>query len=65
MDSSEKVDFQNPFDAVTRVAILHLPELLPQLLFPISTLRGPSDLQFGDLTLQSEEGAEQGDPLSP
>jgi len=35
----------------------HLPELLP---FATSTLSGPSDLQFGDLKLQSEEGAQQG-----
>jgi len=40
----------------------HLPELLP---FATSTLSGPSDLQFGDLTLQSEEGTQQGDPLGP
>jgi len=40
----------------------HLPELLP---FPTSTLSGPSDLQFGDHTLQSEEGAQQGDPFGP
>jgi len=40
----------------------NLPELLP---FATSTLSGPSDLQFGDLTLQSEEEAQQGEPLGP
>jgi len=62
-----KVDFRNAFNTVCRDVILesvanHLPELLP---FATSTLSGSSDLQFGDLTLQSEEGAQRGDPLGP
>jgi len=62
-----KVDFRNAFNTVRRDVILetvtnHLPELLP---FATSTLSGSSDLQFGDLMLQSEVGAQQGDPLGP
>jgi len=62
-----KVDFWNAFNTVRRDVILetvanHLPELLP---FATSTLSGPSDLQFGDLTLQLEEGAQQRNPLGP
>lgn len=70
MDSSKlfvKIDFRNAFNTVRRDAILdavakHLPELLP---FAASTLSTPSDLQFANFTLQSEEGAQQGDPLGP
>ena len=62
-----KVDFRNAFNTVRRDAILeavakHFPELLP---FATSTLSGPSNLQFGNFILQSEEGAQQGDPLGP
>ena len=38
------------------------PELLP---FATFTLSGPSNLQFADYMLQSEEGSQQGDPLGP
>ena len=62
-----KVDFRNAFNTVRRDSILeavakHLPELLP---FATSTLSGPSNLQFSEYMLQSEEGAQQGDPLGP
>ena len=62
-----KVDFRNAFNTVRRDSILeavakYLPELLP---YATSTLSGPSDLHFGSFTLQSEEGAQQGDPLGP
>ena len=62
-----KVDFRNAFntmriDSILEAVAKHLPELLP---FTTSTLSGPSDLQFANFTLQSEEGTQQGDPLGP
>jgi hypothetical protein len=39
-----------------------LPQLLP---YATSTIGSSSDLQFADFRLQSEEGAQQGDPLGP
>ena len=61
-----KIDFRNAFNTLRRDSILeavakHFPELLP---FATSSM-GQSDLQFGDFTLSSEEGAQQGDPLGP
>jgi hypothetical protein len=40
----------------------YFPELLP---FAESTIGETSSLQFGNFVLQSEEGAQQGDPLGP
>jgi len=62
-----KVDFRNAFNTVRRDAILeavakHFPELLH---FALSTIGGPSELQFAEFILLSEEGAQQGDPLGP
>ena len=62
-----KIDFRNAFNTVRRDAILeavakHFPELLP---FAQSTMGSPTDLQFADFVLLSEEGAQQGDPLGP
>jgi hypothetical protein len=62
-----KIDFRNAFNTLRRDSILeavakHFPELLP---FALSTIDTPSDLLFGDFVLQSEEGAQQGDPLGP
>jgi hypothetical protein len=62
-----KVDFSNAFNTIRRDTILeavaiHFPELLP---FAISTYGDTSDLVFGDFTLSSSEGAQQGDPLGP
>ena len=62
-----KIDFKNAFNTLRRDAILeaiekHFPELLP---FAASTISSPSDLQFGEFVLLSEEGAQQGDPLGP
>jgi len=62
-----KIDFRNAFNTLRRDAIFeavakHFPELLP---FAISTMDNPTFLQFADYLLQSEEGAQQGDPLGP
>ena len=62
-----KTDFRNAFNTVRRDAILeavakHFPQLLP---YATSTIGSASDLQFADFRLQSEEGAQQGDPLGP
>jgi len=62
-----KIDFRNAFNTLRRDAILeaiekHFPELL---LYAASTISSPTDLQFGQFVLLSEEGAQQGDPLGP
>ena len=62
-----KIDFRNAFNTVRRDTILeavakHFPELLQ---FALSTIGGPSELQFAEFILLSEEGAQQGDPLGP
>lgn len=62
-----KIDFTNAFNTLRRDCILeavakHFPELLP---FVSSTVVDSSDLQFGEYILQSQEGAQQGDPLGP
>jgi len=62
-----KIDFRNAFNTLRRDSILeavakHFPELLT---YVASTMGGPSDLQFGNFVLQSQEGAQQGDPLGP
>ena len=40
----------------------HIPELLP---YALASYSGDSDLQFGEFSLQSQEGAQQGGPLGP
>ena len=62
-----KIDFKNAFNTLRRDSILeavamYFPELLA---FAQSTMDQESVLQFGDFVLQSAEGAQQGDPLSP
>ena len=62
-----KIDFKNAFNMLRRDSILeavakHFPELLH---FTSSTIVSSSALQFGEFTLMSEEGAQQGDPLGP
>ena len=62
-----KIDFRNAFntvrrDAIQEAVVKHFPELLP---YTSSTMGSPSDLQFADFVLLSEEGAQQGDPLGP
>jgi len=62
-----KIDFRNAFNTLRRDSILeavakHFPEFLA---YVASTMGGPSDLQFGNFVLQSQEGVQQGDPLGP
>ena len=62
-----KIDFTNAFNTLRRDVILeaverHIPELLP---YASASYSGDSDLQFGEFLLQSQEGAQQGDPLGP
>ena len=62
-----KIDFRNAFNTVRRDFVLEaVAKYYPQLM-PCATLTMAcsSDLQFGDFVLQSEEGAQQGDPLGP
>ena len=45
---------------------LAVSDLTPQLLpFVISAYVSPSSLFFGDRVIESREGVQQGDPLSP
>jgi len=53
-----KIDFRNAFNTSRRDAILeaiakYFPELLP---YATSTMNSPSDLQFGEFVMLSEEG---------
>ena len=62
-----KIDVTNAFNTLRHDVILeaverYLPELLP---YASASYSGDSDLQFGDFSLQSQEGAQQGDPLGP
>ncbi len=62
-----KIDFRNAFNTLRRDSILEaVAKYFPELLrFVESTIGQTSTLQFGDFTLQSDEGAQQGDPLGP
>ena len=62
-----KIDFTNAFNTVRRDVILeavaqHLPDLLP---YASSSFSEHSVLQFGEFSVLSQEGAQQGDPLGP
>jgi len=64
-----KIDFTNAFntrpkrrDCILEEIAKQLPEVLP---FVSSTMDNSTDLQFGEYILQSQEGAQQGDPLGP
>src|SRR5271163_754301 len=53
-----KIDFKNAFNTIRRDSLLksislHFPELLN---FASSSLMSPSVLQFGEYTIESEEG---------
>ena len=62
-----KLDFSNAFNTVRRDCILEaVSEKAPELLgYVCSAYGGPSDLIFGNYTIQSAEGIQQGDPLGP
>jgi Reverse transcriptase (RNA-dependent DNA polymerase) len=62
-----KLDFTNAFNSLSRTGILaavseHIPELYSYCHLSYST---PSCLKYGDYSLQSESGLQQGDPLGP
>ena len=62
-----KTDFRNAFNTIRRDAIFeavakHFPELF---MYVTSSMGSPSNLQFGNYVLHSNEGAQQGDPLGP
>ena len=62
-----KLDFQNAFNSLRRDKMLEavreaVPELYP---FVHSAYEKPSSLFYGDLSLHSAEGIQQGDPLGP
>ena len=62
-----KVDFANAFNTIRRDVVLEavarfLPELLP---YTRSAYSARSNLSFGEYTVPSEEGVQQGDPLGP
>ena len=62
-----KLDFKNAFNTLHRDVILEevgnfFPEIYP---FTWATYSTETKLSFGDFTVSSEEGAQQGDPLSP
>jgi hypothetical protein len=62
-----KLDFVNAFNSLSRNEILQtmrddLPELFP---FISTCYSEGSHLSFGDFIIESEEGAQQGDPLGP
>ena len=62
-----KIDFKNAFNSIRRDCVLesiakHFPELFS---FASASLANSSILKFGEYTLDSAEGAQQGDPLGP
>ncbi len=62
-----KLDFRNAFNSIRRDKVLeavleHAPGLYP---FVHSAYTLPSSLFWGDETIQSAEGVQQGDPLGP
>ena len=62
-----KLDFVNAFNSISRDEILRvineeLPELYP---FVSTCYSSTTHLIFGDFVIDSDEGAQQGDPLGP
>ena len=62
-----KLDFRNAFNLVSREAVLRAArERFPALArWATWCYSAPSQLQFGNATLQSSTGVQQGDPLGP
>ena len=62
-----KIDFRNAFNTARRDVILtRVREKLPDIYhFVFQAYALDSDLYFGEYTLQSSEGVQQGDPLGP
>src|SRR5215471_17698081 len=62
-----KLDFSNAFNSVRRDAVLHaISTKLPEIYrFCFTSYSEASFLQFGDRSILSQEGVQQGDPLGP
>ena len=62
-----KLDFKNTFNAVHRDKMLKAVEILAPTIYPFvhSVYSSPSSLVWGDKTISSSEGVQQGDPLGP
>ena len=62
-----KLDFANAFNSLHRADMLQaVADRIPELYaFCHSAYRHPSTLFFGDFTVLSQEGPQQGDPLGP
>ena len=62
-----KIDFKNAFNSVRRDVLLHeVYKLFPQIYpFIYQAYASSSNLFFGNETLFSKEGVQQGDPLGP
>ena len=62
-----KLDFRNAFNSIRRDRMLTVVlELVPRLFrFVHSAYSSPSTLFWGNKTIQSAEGVQQGDPLGP
>ena len=62
-----KLDFNNAFNCIKRSVVLNevqhnIPEILK---FCVLAYGAPSKLKFGNYTIFSSEGVQQGDPLGP
>ena len=62
-----KIDFRNAFNSVRRdVLLAKVKEKIPELYaFVYQCYEDQSILFFGDFSLDSQEGVQQGDPLGP
>ena len=62
-----KLDFKNAFNAVHRDKMLKAVEILAPTVYHFvhSVYSSPSSLVWGDKTISSSEGVQQGDPLGP
>ena len=62
-----KLDFKNTFNTVHRNKMLEAVEVLARTIYPFvhSVYSSPSSLIWGDKTICSSEGVQQGDPLGP
>ncbi len=62
-----KICFNNAFNSLKRDRMLEAVHDLCPVLYPYvySAYSAPSDLHWGNKTLQSAEGLQQGDPLAP
>jgi len=62
-----KLDFVNAFNTLRRDCMIEaVSALAPELLgYVLSAYGSPSNLTFGEFTIESMEGVQQGDPLGP